>query len=328
MTREEREGEEGEGSTMDHGALGFLGFVLRGLRTAETRGCVSGSLTSLVRFLLPGRTDDEVPWRGSRRGASAKTLTRSACVVRVAAMSILRAFVLAASLTAGLGCGSSSDAKGSATAAASAPASPPSETATAAPKPADDLDIAPLVARHKCPPPAKTLAVVGNLSRPCWVLGRFASAKAWTGVSPGGEGRFLGRYFTVKDGKTDERYAVLRTRTIPTNEAGAGRVPARIAITPIASDDPGASSFEKAIAAFERGDVPAKGAPAIDLVKSFTTFTDLSAMPTRSGQVVVLGDEHMFVALGSSQAIYLVAPRPTGGTTGDGIYAVFYPISW
>lgn len=207
-------------------------------------------------------------------------------------------------------------------ASASAPATTAAPAATVAPSarpPADHLDTAPLEQALKCPAGAKTGA--------CKVLQAVASCGAWEGTSPGGEAKWLGRAWEVKDGKEREVYAVLRSRTVPLDEANGG-IPARIGLDLVPDDLPSMLGIKKAVQAFERHDVTQKGNAGLAWVKDKKDFTESPAFATVKKGVLVQSDDVAFVCKGSSQELFFAKPKGASGKKGDGLYAELWPVSW
>jgi hypothetical protein len=212
-------------------------------------------------------------------------------------------------------------AKASASATASAA---PAPTAPAAPRALpDDLPLEPLREALACakvePDKAKGL---------CRVLALAGTCKPWSGLAQSGEGRYLGRAYTVAGPKREERLVIVRTRTVPLVDVGPGELNAKIAIALVPKDDAQLGNAERAIKAYERFDVPPKANPAVAWVKAYDGFEDLPAMRTTSGKVLVLDDAHAMLCEGDNQRLFLVHPAGPTGKKGDGVYAELWPVSW
>jgi hypothetical protein len=201
-------------------------------------------------------------------------------------------------------------------ATATAPTAPP--VASARP-PADHLDVAPLEQALKCPAGAKSGA--------CKVLQSVGSCGAWAGTSPGGEAKWLGRAWEVKDGKTRETYAVLRSRTVPLDQANGG-IPARIGVDLVPDDLPSILGIKKAVMAFERHDVTQKGNAGLAWVKDKKDFSESPAFATTKKGVLVQSDDVAYVCQGTSQELFVAKPKGAGAKKGDGLYAELWPVSW
>lgn len=212
-------------------------------------------------------------------------------------------------------------AQASASATASAP---PAPTAPAAPRALpDDLPLEPLREALACPKlePEKAKGL-------CRVLTLAGTCKAWSGLAQSGEGRYLGRAYTVAGPKREERLAIVRTRTVPLVDVGPGELNAKLAISLVPKDDPQAGNAERAIKAYERFDVPPKANPAVAWVKAYSSFEDVPAMRTTTGKVLVLDAEHAMLCEGDNQRLFLVHPAGPTGKKGDGLYAELWPVSW
>jgi hypothetical protein len=219
----------------------------------------------------------------------------------------------------------------SASALASArPAAPPSPSAAPepAPPPPDDLDVASLQKALKCP--AATRIGAG----PCGVLAGFATCTPFSATIPGGDGRWMGRGYVVEHGKQSDKfktdqYTLLRLIKVPAAEVGPGQLPIKIAIADIPKDqDTAFNQAERAIRAFERQDVPKRVSPAVDYVKSRSSWTDAGATRTKGGHVYVITDGGAFVCQGSKQQLFLIDRDKLGAAAGDGLYAELWAISW
>ncbi|NUO47729.1 MAG: hypothetical protein HOV80_02610 [Polyangiaceae bacterium] len=185
--------------------------------------------------------------------------------------------------------------------------------------PADHLDVAPLEQALKCPADAKSGA--------CKVLQAVAKCGAWEGTSPGGEAKWLGRAWEVKDGKTREAFAVLRSRTVPLDQANGG-IPARIGLDLVPDDLPSILGIKKAVQAFERHDVTQKGNAGLAWVKDKKDFNESPAFATSKKGVLVQSETLAYVCQGSSQELFVAKPRGADAKKGDGLYAELWPVSW
>jgi hypothetical protein len=231
------------------------------------------------------------------------------------------ALVCSAALLAGCSDQAAPGAQASATATATAA---PSPTAPAAPRALpDDLPLDPLREALACakvePDKAKGL---------CRVLALAGTCKPWAGLAQSGEGRYLGRAYTVEGPKREERLVIVRTRTVPLVDVGPGELNAKLAISLVPKDDAQLGNADRAIKAYERFDVPPKANPAVAWVKAYDSFEDLPAMRTTTGKVLVLDDSHAMLCEGDNQRLFLVHPAGPTGKKGDGVYAELWPVSW
>jgi hypothetical protein len=215
--------------------------------------------------------------------------------------------------------GGAPSASAPATVSAAAPAPTPAEPA---PPPPNDLDVAALQKTLKCAQDAK--------SGPCAVLASFKACKEWNPVVPSGDGRWMGRGSVVEGGKTTNEITLLRSKRVPTTEAGVGQLPARIAVTAIpATEKVAVEQAERAIRQFERHDVVPKSNAGLEFVKNLDSWPDAPARRTVGGQVLVVSpDGDTFVCQGPKQQLVVVRKAKGGSATGDGTYAEVWATTW
>ena len=233
-------------------------------------------------------------------------------------------------VTLALGCGQSGSSAGTSSAStastattASASGSPHASSAPPANEPPrappDDLDVAPLEKALACSAKSTT--------GPCRIIEAAKTCKGWAGISPGGDGRWVGTRYTLAEKKVSEDTVVLRARTVPSNDVGKGQIPSRIGIEPVQADEKMALELEHAVRALSHHDVPTKASPAITFIKQKSDFTEGTAIHTLTNKVVVLGasgDEQTFVCEGDGQELLVISAK----SSGDGRYAELWPTSW
>jgi len=207
-------------------------------------------------------------------------------------------------------------APASAAPAASTPA--PVASVPAQRPPVDHLDTAPLLVALKCPADAKT--------GPCKVLQAVAACGAWEGTSPAGEAKWLGRSWEVQGAKQKEGYAVLRSRTVPLDQANGG-IPARIGVDLVPDDLPSLLGIKKAVSAFERHDVTQKGNAGLAWVKDKSDFDEAPAFATDKKGVFIQSDDAAYACKGASQELFYVRLK-AAAAKGDGLYAELWPVTW
>lgn len=215
-------------------------------------------------------------------------------------------------------------AAGSASALSSAKAPEPEPTANTPPPPVpDDLNVAALQKALKCNADSKHL--------PCRVLNTFASScTPWNAVSPSGDARFLGRAEIVEGGKTSSQIVILRSKRVPSAEVGPGQLPVKIALTDLPKEEGAAfDQAERAIRAFERGDVPQRANPTMEYIKKRSDWPEEHAAKTVSGQVLANIGGGVFVCQGPKQKLVAVRlPSSSASASGDGLYAEMFATSW
>jgi len=223
-----------------------------------------------------------------------------------------------------LGCGNAANDAPPASASAvasSAPASTPSVAAPAPPKP-DDLDVGASQKGLKCANDTKAAGA-------CGVLAKFAACKPWNPVTPGGDGRWIGRGVEVEKGKSTEVFVMVRAKRAPTSEVGPGQLGAKVAVEELPKGDKDAyDAADRAIRILERQDVPPRFNPTLDYLKKKEQWNDLFATATVSGQVYLQSKGGSFVCVGPKQQLLVVQRAPAGGANADGIYAEVWATSW
>ena len=202
--------------------------------------------------------------------------------------------------------------------ASSREAAPERPTQAALAKP-EKLDVAALKASFKC----------GKASGPCEVLEEWKDCGPLNPVTQSGDGRWMGKGYLVKNGAFIEEVSLVRSKAVPTSRVGLGALPAIVAVDAIPDDRAGErSNAEKAIAAFERGDVPLPTNTAIRYVKERTEWSDAPVMAAEDNQLYVATGSGAYLCARSKQRMLLVRRSPSRSHAGDGVYAVLWPVSW
>jgi hypothetical protein len=210
-----------------------------------------------------------------------------------------------------------SSAAPSASTSADPPAAP--TEAEPPPPPPDDLDLDAARTALACPSGATTGA--------CGVLAGFTSCAAWDPVVPSGDGRWLGRATVVENGKRRDGVAMLRARRVPSAEVAPGQLLAKLALAELSRDDDAFAQADKAIRALERSDVPARGNPAIDRLKTRTDWAESFAARTSKGQVYAAREGGLYACQGPKRQVFVVQ-RAGAKTSAEGLYAELWPATW
>lgn len=183
------------------------------------------------------------------------------------------------------------------------------------------LDVEALKRAFKC--------TANSPAGPCEVLAAFAECAPWDPVTQSGDGRFMGEGYVVKKGAFVEEISLLRTRRAPTSEVAAGELPARIALDRIADDLSGEREHaKKALAAFERGDVPKPNNVAIRYVKERKDWSEAPALAAEHGEIFVAAHGGLHVCAQKGQRLAVVERASQREHEGDGLYAILHPVSW
>jgi hypothetical protein len=161
------------------------------------------------------------------------------------------------------------------------------------------------------------------------VLSEFKDCVAFNPSTKSGDGRWMGHGYTVTEGRFVEEYTLLRSKTITTAQAGEGALPVKIAIDKI-PDERGAekSNAERAIKAYERGDVPLPGNNAVTYVKERSDWSDAPALAGENNQIYVATGSGAYLCARNNQRLVLVRRSPSRSHAGDGVYAILWPVSW
>lgn len=229
---------------------------------------------------------------------------------------------IAALVLAPLACTSpSTDKAASSSSASSAAPPPPAPTATVeAPAPPDDLDVAALQKANKC---------AGSKSAPCAVLAKMASCQAWDAIVPSGDGRWFGRGTFVTGAKSDAQYTLLRSRRVAMNDVAPGQLPIKISVVELTKSDGGAYEHaDRALKAFDRGDVPPRSNPTMEHIKTRTEWPEFFAMKTRGAQIYGIHQGGAYFCAGPKRELLVVVRDNKRGASADGLYAELIPISW
>jgi|HubBroStandDraft_6_1064221.scaffolds.fasta_scaffold69191_2 hypothetical protein len=203
-----------------------------------------------------------------------------------------------------------------------APAAPsPAPAPAAAPPAPDDLDTASVLKNLKCGGDTKT--------GPCGVVARVSKCTAWEPIVPSGDGRWLGRGWSVDGAKTTDQITVVRARRVPMGEVGAGQIGAKVAIAELPKQEgPAYEQAERTIRAYERKDVPPKSSPTVEYVKQRADWPESFAMRTAGGQVYALTQNGTYMCQGPNHELLVVQRGATHGASADGLYAELWATSW
>ncbi|AKT36608.1 uncharacterized protein CMC5_007280 [Chondromyces crocatus] len=202
----------------------------------------------------------------------------------------------------------------------SSPASTPSVAEPPPPPPAD-LNISDLQAALRCAPGAK--------SGPCRVLAKMASCATWNASVPSGDGRWLGRASVVEADKTSEVFVGLRLRSVPLSDVGPGQLPIRLALVELPKSEEAAyGNAERAIRAYERGDIPPRASPTLDYLKRREEWPDAPVVRTQGGQILAIHQGGAYFCEGPKRTVLAVQLPDTGRSSGTGTYAELWATTW
>jgi hypothetical protein len=201
------------------------------------------------------------------------------------------------------------------------PTATPSVAAVPTPTP-KPLDVEELKTALKCGK--------ANAAGPCNVLGQFAECKKWDPVTQSGDGRWLGRGYVVEKGAYVEELSLVRTRRVPMTEVGPGQLPVKVAITNIPNDlSTEREHAEKAIRAYERGDVTTKFNLAVEYIKKRDEWPEAFTTQAEGNQVFVAAEGGAHLCAREGESTLLAIKRAANRQhPADGVYAILWPVSW
>jgi hypothetical protein len=166
---------------------------------------------------------------------------------------------------------------------------------------------------------------------PCKVLAAMTSCTVWNATAPSGEGRYIGRGWTVHEGATEEKVTILRSRTAPPGETASWQLPVKISIGEIPKDaGPAFAQSGRAVNAYERHDVPPAKNAAIDYLKQKNDWlNDSRAVRTTGTMVQTFSDQPAYLCQGSQHDLLMVQQGfGAQGKSADGLYAQLWSATW
>lgn len=206
-------------------------------------------------------------------------------------------------------------ATGTAVAKTTAPA-----TADPLPKP-EPLDVDLLKKRLRC--------AAGSTGGPCRVLNDFESCQPHKLITPGGEGRWIGRGYTVDGTDFVEDYVLLRSRRVPLAEVGRGQIGAKVAVAKLPEGETAAyRQARKAVNKLARDDTPKSNNAAIVLLKRKKDWSESYAMEAKKNHVFLVGAGSYLCQLKDHQRLLLIERSSSRDHAADGLYAELYPATW
>jgi hypothetical protein len=197
----------------------------------------------------------------------------------------------------------------------------PEPTQNEPPPPAPaDLDVAAQLKALKCPAKPKPGA--------CAVLEAMKDCKKLGLEMPNGDGRWLGWGYTMSQGKEEKAPFIVKVKRVNQQDVGPGQLNWKMVVEEISK--PMGLPFdhaEKAIAAYERGDVPPKASMAVDYAVKSTANPDVFLTRTTGGHVYGLAHGGL-CACEHKQRIYVARRAATRTGAGDGLYVEAHAVGW
>lgn len=198
---------------------------------------------------------------------------------------------------------------------AAAPAEPSRPTAQAlAPK---DLDVAALRKKLKC---------LRSNPLPCRVVDEFAKAGRWVWQKPGGTGRWVGRTYTIADGKLAKDYMVLWAKQVPTAHVEQDMLPLQIGSQPLPADL--RAHREKMVNSLEGDDAVSRHNRALPWVKEWEPSVKVGALQTDGASTVVLAESRTYLRTTGRKTLLIIPSADLADKEGNGTYAELWSASW
>lgn len=243
--------------------------------------------------------------------------------VRLRAMSRLFPLLMAAVLTipAISACKDNAKTKADASATAVPSASISPKAKVPPPPPPDALDVAALQKALKCG---------GAGHGPCNVLAAFKDCKKWSPITDSGDGRWVGMANIVKKGAFTEELMLLRSKRVNVTDVGPGQLNVKIAMATIPDTYAAEQRHaRKALDAYKRGDVPTATNQGVVYIKKRENWQDAFAMQAKANQIFVADQGGAYLCqMTTDQRLLVIRKSNTRDHAADGVYAVFYPVSW
>jgi hypothetical protein len=172
------------------------------------------------------------------------------------------------------------------------------------------------------------LKCAGSKAKPCALLAKMATCAAWTPSVPSGDGRWLGRAWSVEGPTTTEMFVAMRVRNVPLTEIGPGQLNLKIALTELPKSEGNAyDNADRALRSYERGDVP-RASPTLEYLKQRKDWPDAPAVKTRGGQVFAVAQGGTYFCEGPRRTVLAVQLPETGRGSGNGLYAELWATTW
>ena len=198
---------------------------------------------------------------------------------------------------------------------ASPPAQPPRAAQPAlAPK---DLDVEGLRAKLKCPR--------GN-PLPCRVVEDFAKAGRWLWQKQSGTGRWVGRTYTIADGKLTKDFMVLWARQVPTARVGEDMLPIKVGSQPLPSRL--RAHREKLVVALEGDDAVSRHNRALPWVEESEPAVKVGAMQTDGASTVLISEDRTYIRTTGRKTLLIIPSPDLTDREGAGTYAELWPATW
>jgi hypothetical protein len=192
---------------------------------------------------------------------------------------------------------------------------PPPQPIPAAPR---DLDVAALERDLGCTKTSQLKA--------CAILKEFSQAQRFAAKTPSGQGRWIGKAFSVEKNVETARHLVLWAKTVPLSQVGPGDMPVKAGFDFI--PDGLKLQSEKLMRALVRSADPPESNPAFQFAKAFVPPTPRTLANTAGPSVHLTSEQSVYLRFAPPRKVYLVNPAPSTAAAGDGVYAELWLGDW
>jgi hypothetical protein len=183
-----------------------------------------------------------------------------------------------------------------------------------------DMDVAELQQKLGC----KQRRVKGA----CEVLAAFAKAERWDGKTPSGDGRWIGRFYTVEQGEETAELRAIRAHQVPLAKVGPHELPLMVGTAEI--PDRFLPFVKKMAARVERGRKARRRSHAYKFMADFKPEQEWGAINTEGVSVLLLfTDQPVYLRKRERKELFWVSPAERGSAKpGDGTYAKLWMVVW
>jgi hypothetical protein len=180
-----------------------------------------------------------------------------------------------------------------------------------------DLDLASLRQKLKCPR--------GN-PLPCRVVDDFSKAGRWVWQKQSGTGRWVGRSYTIADGKLTKDYMVLWAGQVPTAQVGEDMLPLKVGSHALPADL--RTHREKLVVSLEGDDAVSRHSRALPWVQEFEPTVKVGALQTDGASTVLISENRTYIRTSGRKTLLIIPSPELTDREGSGTYAELWPATW
>ncbi len=171
----------------------------------------------------------------------------------------------------------------------------------------------------------------GSSRKACAIVDEFATAQRFTGKTPSGESRWLGRARIVESGNERTEYMVLYVHTVPTARVGANSLPLMLGMSLLPRDarHDAARVFGTLSRSRHRAN---RNEPIMRLVETYVPKTERGLVSTKGASVQTIeqvSEDASYLRQPELKKLLLIKPAlGMDAKPGDGTYAEFWQTAW